>query len=158
MVDAVTDESPTVPLEVRLACAILEAYVQKNTLPAADVPATLRSIYRALALLHDAPTKTPQAAKPAVSVRKSVTDDYLVCLEDGLKMSMLKRHLRTRHGLSPDDYRAKWNLASDYPMTAPRYAEVRSALAKEVGLGRNPAPAVANGTRAIARSKGKSRR
>ncbi|MBU6297663.1 MAG: MucR family transcriptional regulator [Alphaproteobacteria bacterium] len=138
MADAVTDQSPTVPPELGLACALLEAYVQKNQLPAGDVPAALRKIYGALTGLQGRLTGTQTSAKPAVPVRKSIADDYLVCLEDGRKLSMLKRHLRTRHGLSPGDYRAKWGLPADYPMTAPRYAKTRSALAKEAGLGRYP--------------------
>ena len=141
---------------MRLACVVLEAYVRKNTLPAGDVPAALRNIYRALIQLEGESAKMPSAAKPAVPVRKSIAEDYLVCLEDGCKMSMLKRHLRTRHGLSPDGYRAKWGLPPDYPMTAPRYAETRSTLAKEAGLGRHPVPGAANGTREGVRSKGKA--
>ena len=138
MADAAANESPKVPPELGLACAILNAYVRKNTLPAGDVPAALRKIYGSLTGLQGAPTGTQPSAKPAVPVKKSIGDDYLVCLEDGCKLSMLKRHLRTRHGLSPDEYRAKWNLPADYPMTAPRYTKTRSALAKEAGLGRYP--------------------
>ncbi len=141
---------------LRLACDILEGYIRKNTLPASDVPAALRSIYRALSMLQGAPTTTSPSAKPAVPVKKSVAEDYLVCLEDGREVAMLKRHLRARHGLSPEDYRAKWGLPADYPMTAPRYAKVRSALAKAVGLGQYPAPGTERGTRKDARSRPKS--
>ena len=153
MADAVVDESPRVPPEVHLACAILEAYVRKNTLPVSDIPAALRGIYRALTGLQSALAKTPPSAKPAVPVKKSIADDHLVCLEDGRTMSMLKRHLWAQHGLSPADYRAKWGLPEDYPMTAPRYAETRSMLAKEVGLGRYRAPGAARGTREGVRVK-----
>ncbi|MDE2113032.1 MAG: MucR family transcriptional regulator [Alphaproteobacteria bacterium] len=150
MADTAADESSKVPPGLGLACALLEAYVRTNTLPAGDVPAALRKIYGALNGLQGAPTGTLPSAKPVVPVKKSIADDYLVCLEDGRKLSMLKRHLRTRHGLSPDDYRAKWGLPGDYPMTAPRYTKTRSALAKAAGLGRYPG--VGRGTREAARS------
>jgi predicted transcriptional regulator len=150
MADATSDEPPKVPPVLALACLVLEAYVRMNPLPAGDVPAALRKIYGALiALATTIPTQP--SAKPTVPVRKSVADDYLVCLEDGRKMSILKGHLRMRHGLSPDQYRAKWGLPADYPMTAPQYAKTRSALAKEAGLGRYPGPG-----RAKARSEQKS--
>ncbi len=134
MADAAVDEPPAIPV-LGVACALLKAYVRKNPLPASDVPAALRKIYCALIAL---PATTAPSAKPIVPVKKSITDDFLVCLEDGCKLSMLKRHLRTRHDLSPDQYRAKWGLPADYPMTAPGYAKTRSALAKEAGLGRHP--------------------
>ena len=123
---------------VRLACAILKAYVRKNPLPAADVPAALRNFYGALAVLPlaSASNALPPAMKPAVPIKKSVKSEYIICLEDGRKLKMLKRYLRSRYGLSPEQYRAKWRLPSTYPMTAPKYAAVRSALAKKVGLGR----------------------
>ncbi len=119
MSDAAADESPKVPPELGLACALLEAYVRKNQLPASDMPAAIQMIYSALTRLQSAPTQAPHFGKPAVPVKKSLADDYLLCLEDGRKLSMLKRHLRTRHGLSLDQYRAKWGLPANYPMTAP---------------------------------------
>jgi predicted transcriptional regulator len=139
MADETSDEPAKVTPVLGLACLVLEAYIRKNPLPAGEVPVALRKIYATLlALSAAAPAQT--SARPAVSLRKSITDDYLICLEDGHKMSMLKRHLQTRHGLSPDQYRAKWGLPTNYPMTAPRYAKTRSALAKKAGLGRYPGP------------------
>ena len=137
MDEEVPSAPPAIAPVLRLACVILEAYVRKNTLSAGDVPAALRSIYRALMLLHSESAQTLSSPKPAVPVRRSIADEYLVCLEDGCKLNMLKRHLWARHGLSPDDYRAKWGLLSDYHMTAPQYAKTRSALAKKAGLGRH---------------------
>jgi predicted transcriptional regulator len=121
---------------VRLACAVLRAYVRKNPLPAADVPAALRSFYGTLATLATVSDALPPAMKPAVPIKKSVRSEYIICLEDGRKLKMLKRYLRTRYGLTPEEYRAKWRLPSTYPMTAPKYAAVRSGLAKKIGLGR----------------------
>ncbi len=121
---------------VRLACAILKAYVRKNPLTAAAVPAALRTLYSVLAALAPVSEALPPAMKPAVPIKKSVKSEYIICLEDGRKLKMLKRYLRTRYGLSPEQYRAKWRLPSTYPMTAPKYAATRSALAKKAGLGR----------------------
>ncbi len=123
---------------VRLACTILKAYVRKNPLPAADVPAALRTFYRALAALPRAAASAAlsPAMKPAVPIKKSVKAEYIICLEDGRKLKMLKRYLRARYGLTPEQYREKWHLPSTYPMTAPKYAATRSALAKKAGLGR----------------------
>ncbi len=123
---------------LRLACAILKAYVRKNQMPAGDVPTALRTLYRALVVLSPTPTSAvlPPAMKPAVPIKKSVRAEYLICLEDGRKLKMLKRYLRARYGLTPEQYREKWHLPSTYPMTAPKYAATRSALAKKAGLGR----------------------
>lgn len=123
---------------LRLACAIVKAYVRKNQIPAGEVPAALRTVYRALAALLLGPTSAalPPALKPAVPIKKSVRAEYLICLEDGKKLKMLKRYLLARYGLTPEQYREKWHLPSTYPMTAPKYAATRSALAKKFGLGR----------------------
>ena len=123
---------------VRLACAIVRAYVRKNPLPAADVPAALRTFYRALAAPSLAPASStlPPTLKPAVPIKKSVRAEYIICLEDGRKLKTLKRYLLARYGLTPEQYREKWHLPSSYPMTAPKYAATRSALAKKFGLGR----------------------
>lgn len=124
------------------ACKIIAAYVRNNHLAPSDLPQVIKNIHATLGglsagLQSDMPT--PQ--KPAVSVRKSVTPDYIVCLEDGKKLKMLKRYLRTRYGMSPEDYRAKWGLPADYPLVAPNYAARRSEFAKKIGLGRrSPSP------------------
>ena len=120
---------------------IVAAYVSKNSIQVADLPALITSVHQSLATLgqSQAPAEAPADLKPAVPVKKSVFPDYIVCLEDGKKLKMLKRHLKSSYGLSPDEYRAKWGLPSDYPMVAPNYAKARSALAMEIGLGKRKA-------------------
>lgn len=123
--------------QVGLTAEIVSAYVSNNPVPASDLPALIGSIHDALGKL----SRTQEAAekpKPAVSIAKSVTRDHIVCLEDGLKFKSLKRHLATKYGLTPEEYRDKWGLPRDYPMVAPSYSEARSALAKKLGLGRKP--------------------
>ncbi len=121
---------------------IVSAHVSHNNVSTADLPQLIRSTFEALQKLGAEPEPEAQAQEPAVSIRASVKPDYLVCLEDGKKLTMLKRYLRTNFGLSPQDYRAKWNLPSDYPMVAPNYKAKRSALAHSIGLGRK-SPAAA---------------
>lgn len=124
------------------ACAIVVAYLGKNHIAQAELPGVIRSIHGALGTVSNsvgADISTSQ--KPAVPIRKSITPDYIVCLEDGKKLKMLKRYLRGKYRLSPDEYRAKWGLAADYPMVAPNYAALRSQFAKDNGLGRRPLPA-----------------
>ena len=119
-----------------LTADIVSAYVANNTLVCEQVPALIGSVYAALnkAAVHGCePVK--EELKPAVSIKKSVTDDYIVCLEDGKKFKSLKRHLRTHYDMSPEEYREKWSLSRDYPMVAPAYAAARSQLAKTMGLG-----------------------
>ena len=120
-----------------LAAQIVAAYVSKNSVQVADLPALIISVHQSLATLGQpqAAAEAPADLKPAVPVKKSVTPDYIVCLEDGRKFKSLKRHLRTQYNLSPEEYREKWGLPSDYPMVAPAYAKARSALAKQMGLG-----------------------
>lgn len=113
---------------------ILSSHLKNNAMPVADLPGMIRSIYDTLSATMAGPS-TPDNAKPAVAVRRSITPDYIVCLEDGKKLKMLKRHLRTAYNLTPDEYRRKWALPSDYPMVAPNYANQRSVLAKKIGLG-----------------------
>ncbi|MBL0403822.1 MucR family transcriptional regulator [Microvirga aerilata] len=121
---------------IELAADIVSAYVSNNSVPAADLPALLQSIYAALTKTVQGQEEEPKAElMPAVSVRKSLTPDYIVCLEDGKKFKSLKRHLRTTYDMTPEQYRAKWSLPSDYPMVAPNYAKARSELAKTMGLG-----------------------
>jgi predicted transcriptional regulator len=124
---------------------IVSAYVGNNNVQATDVPALISSIHAALTQLSTGVVEAePEIKEPAVPVRKSITPDYLICLEDGRKFKSLKRHLRTKYNMSPEEYRAKWGLAKDYPMVAPNYAKARSELAKQMGLGqggRKPARA-----------------
>ena len=122
---------------LRMAVDIMSAYVGNNSVPANQVPEVINTVYASLASI-DGASGNPDAStlKPAVPVRRSITPDYLVCLEDGKKLKMLKRHLRAVYGLSPEEYRAKWNLPADYPMVAPNYAKQRSNFAKQIGLGR----------------------
>jgi predicted transcriptional regulator len=120
-----------------LAATIVAAYVTNNAVQAAELPALIADVHAALRSVTGAPA--PQSAseppKPAVPVKKSIGEDYIVCLEDGRRFKSLKRHLRAQYDMSPEQYRAKWNLPPDYPMVAPSYAKARSMLAKEMGLG-----------------------
>lgn len=120
---------------VAYATEIVAAYVRNNPVPPAELPELIRNVHRSLLDLGD-PAAEPERPKPAVSIKKSVNNDYLICLEDGLKFKSLKRHLRSKYDLSPDEYREKWGLPADYPMVAPGYSAQRSKLAKKMGLGR----------------------
>jgi predicted transcriptional regulator len=121
---------------IEMTADIVSAYVGNNAIATADLPALIQSIHRALASVSSGAEPVEVAPKePAVPVRRSITPDYLICLEDGRKFKSLKRHLRTKYNMSPEDYRAKWGLAKDYPMVAPNYAKARSELAKQMGLG-----------------------
>jgi predicted transcriptional regulator len=115
---------------------IVTAYLSKNVLPPDEVPGLIRSVHATLGGIAGAETPPRERSEPAVPVKKSVKADYIVCLEDGKKLKMLKRYLRARYNLSPDEYRAKWGLPADYPMTAPNYAAKRSEFAKKFGLGK----------------------
>ncbi len=115
---------------------IVSAFVGNNSVPASELPSLIQSVYQALNTISSGEeTKIEAPKEPAVSVKKSISADYIVCLEDGRKFKSLKRHLRTKYGMSPEEYRAKWNLPKDYPMVAPAYAKARSDLAKQMGLG-----------------------
>ena len=121
---------------IELAAEIVSAYVSNNSVPAAELPNLLADVYGALKKVANGTAETPaEPPKPAVPVRKSVTPDFIVCLEDGKKFKSLKRHLRTQYNMTPEQYREKWGLPSDYPMVAPNYAAARSQLAKQMGLG-----------------------
>jgi len=121
---------------IDLAADIVAAYVSKNTVPASELPALIKDVFGALDHVANQPPEVVEPElKPAVSIRRSVTPDHIICLEDGKKFKSLKRHLRTHYDLSPEDYREKWGLAHDYPMVAPNYARARSDLAKKMGLG-----------------------
>ena len=122
---------------MRMTADVVSAYVGNNSLPTAQLADLIGAVYSSLKGLDGrAPEPKVEPAKPAVSIKKSITPDYLICLEDGKKLKMLKRHLRSTYNMTPDEYRAKWNLPPDYPMVAPNYAEQRSAFAKQIGLGR----------------------
>lgn len=121
---------------IELAAEIVSAYVSNNSVPASDLPTLLGDVHAAIVRVSTGTAvAVPEVVKPAIAPRKSITNDYLVCLEDGRKFKSLKRHLRTQYNLSPEEYREKWGLAADYPMVAPAYAQARSALAKQMGLG-----------------------
>jgi predicted transcriptional regulator len=129
-------ERATSPNYIELSADIVSAYVSNNSVPAADLPSLLQSVHAALTQTVQGQKEEPKAElAPAVSVRRSVTPDYIVCLEDGKKFKSLKRHLRTQYNMTPEQYREKWALPVDYPMVAPNYAKARSELAKEMGLG-----------------------
>ncbi|MFK8250776.1 MucR family transcriptional regulator [Ancylobacter terrae] len=137
-----------------LTADVVAAFVGNNSVPATELPDLIAKVHAALAGLgNPAPVVEAETLKPAVPVKKSVTPDYIICLDDGKKFKSLKRHLRTQYNLTPDEYRAKWGLPSDYPMVAPNYAATRSNLAKKMGLGQQrkkpePPPAPAKKTRA----------
>jgi len=121
---------------MELTAEVVAAYVSNNSLPVVDLPTLISDVFVALGRTSAVPTLTPaEKPKPAVSIKRSVTDDYIVCLEDGKKFKSLKRHLMTHYDMSPEEYREKWDLPADYPMVAPTYAAARSRLAKQMGLG-----------------------
>lgn len=125
---------------LRMTADVVAAYVSNNTLPTAQLAEVINAVYGSLKSLEGQVAEPPpDPVKPAVPIRKSITPDYLICLEDGKKLKMLKRHLRSTYNMTPDEYRARWGLAPDYPMVAPNYAEQRSAFAKKIGLGRGAA-------------------
>ncbi|MBW7849193.1 MAG: MucR family transcriptional regulator [Rhodospirillales bacterium] len=122
---------------LRMAVDVVAAYVSKNPLPAGQIPDVIQTVYYSLSSLDNGSQESKsESPRPAVPVRKSITPDFIVCLEDGKKLKMLKRHLRTTYNMTPDEYRAKWGLPPDYPMVAPNYAAQRSDFAKKIGLGR----------------------
>jgi predicted transcriptional regulator len=121
---------------IELTASIVSAYVSNNSVPSAELPALIGQVHSALTRVstgHGEAASEPP--KPAISIKKSITPDYIVCLEDGKKFKSLKRHLRTQYGMTPEHYRDKWGLPPDYPMVAPNYAAARSNLAKQMGLG-----------------------
>jgi predicted transcriptional regulator len=127
-------------LQIELTADVVAAYVSNNPVPVGELPKLIADVYTALGQVNGAaPAAEVEPQKPAVPIKKSVRPDFLVSLEDGKRFKSLKRHLMTSYGMTPDEYRAKWNLPSDYPMVAPNYAASRSALAKTIGLGRKSA-------------------
>jgi predicted transcriptional regulator len=133
-------DTDTIPAEelLRMTSEVAAAYVSNNNLPSGQLPDVIRTIHESLAALSGAKVATAsEPPTPAVAIKKSITPDYIVCLEDGKKLKMLKRHLRSTYNMTPDEYRHRWGLPADYPMVAPNYAAQRSAFAKKIGLGRN---------------------
>ena len=123
---------------LRLATEVVASYVSNNAVGPDQLPELINSVHNTLMSVDGSGSAAPeQPQKPAVPIRRSVQPDYIVCLEDGKKLKMLKRHLRTTYNMSPEEYRTKWGLAADYPMVAPNYAKQRSAFAKKIGLGRS---------------------
>jgi predicted transcriptional regulator len=121
---------------LRLTAEVVASYVRNNPLPTADLPNVITAIHNSLSALDGGDNAQSEPLKPAVPIRKSVMPDYIVCLDDGKKLKMLKRHLRTTYNITPEEYRARWGLGPDYPMVAPNYAKQRSEFAKQIGLGR----------------------
>ena len=118
-----------------LTTEIVAAHVGNNTVPIADLPQLIDQVYKTLVNAGTEPPPAVERPQPATPIKKSVTPDYIICLEDGKKLKMLKRHLKTAYNMTPEEYRERWQLPSDYPMVAPNYARQRSTLAKEIGLG-----------------------
>ena len=124
---------------LRMAVDVVAAYLSNNQVASTQIPDVINSVFASLNDLEGPQIEnTTEPQKPAVPVRKSITPDYIVCLEDGKKLKMLKRHLQTTYNMTPEEYRTKWGLSSDYPMVAPNYARQRSEFAKQIGLGRKP--------------------
>ncbi|ODU20989.1 MAG: transcriptional regulator [Sphingomonas sp. SCN 67-18] len=130
-----SEESELNETLITLTADIVAAHVSNNSVAVSDLPVLIQNVHGALAGLGSAEIEPEVKQEPAVSVRSSIKPDYIVCLEDGKKLKMLKRHLMTHYQMTPEQYRAKWNLPSDYPMVAPNYAEQRRTLAKKIGLG-----------------------
>ncbi len=121
---------------IELAADIVSAYVSNNSVPSSELPALINEVHNALLrVTSGAAPVVVETLKPAVPAKKSITNDFIICLEDGKKFKSLKRHLRTQYNISPEEYREKWGLPPDYPMVAPNYAKARSQLAKQMGLG-----------------------
>jgi predicted transcriptional regulator len=129
------EDSAQSEMLITLTSDIVAAHVTNNSVAVSDLPVLIQNVYSALSGLSSRPVAPEVKLEPAVSVRSSIKPDYIVCLEDGKKLKMLKRHLMTHYQMTPEQYRAKWNLAADYPMVAPNYAEQRRTLAKKIGLG-----------------------
>ncbi len=121
-----------------LTTEIVSAHVANNTVSLADLPQLIQQVYGTLAGIGGAPASIGARPQPAIAVKKSVTPDFIICLEDGRKLKMLKRHLKTAYNMTPEEYRERWQLPPDYPMVAPNYAKQRSSLAKKIGLGTKP--------------------
>ena len=138
-IDETTVQARPAPKLMSLATKIVSAYVAHNTVTTGDLPALIKHVHEALELSASGDADGhAMKPKPVVAIKDSVTPEYIICLDDGKRLKLLKRHLRTVYNMTPDEYRMKWGLPYDYPMVAPNYAESRSALAKKIGLGRQP--------------------
>ena len=133
-----TDSNDMTETIITLTADIVAAHVSNNSVAVSDLPTLIANVHNALSGLGGRAPAPEVRAEPAVSIRASIKPDYIVCLDDGKKLKMLKRHLMTHYGLTPDEYRTKWRLPADYPMVAPNYAEQRRSLAVKIGLGRKP--------------------
>lgn len=131
------NEKPNVSELLELTTEIVSAHAGNNTVAVADLPQLIQDVYKTLVSVSST-SATPERPRPAVPIKKSISPDYIVCLEDGKKLKMLKRHLKTAYNMTPEEYRERWGLAPDYPMVAPSYATHRSNLAKKIGLGTKP--------------------
>jgi len=138
--DMSEDKSTSRSELLAFAGEIVVAHVSNNSVAQANIGPLVQSVFEKLQALANDEAPTPVELTPAVPIKRSVTDDYIVCLEDGKKLKMLKRHLMTAYNMTPEEYRAKWGLKPDYPMVAPNYSAQRQTLAKQIGLGRKPAP------------------
>ncbi len=130
-------EKPNANELLELTTEIVSAHVGNNSIALGDMPQLIQDVYKTLAIVGTTPA-VPERPKPAVPIKKSIFPDFVVCLEDGKKLKMLKRHLKTAYNMTPDQYRERWGLPPEYPMVAPNYAKHRSALAKKIGLGTKP--------------------
>ncbi len=130
-------ENPNANELLELTTEIVSAHVGNNSIALGDLPQLIQDVYKTLAIVGTTPA-VPERPKPAVPIKKSVSPDFVICLEDGKKLKMLKRHLKTAFNMTPDEYRERWGLPPEYPMVAPNYAKHRSALAKKIGLGTKP--------------------
>ena len=130
-------ENPNANELLELTTEIVSAHVGNNSIALGDLPQLIQDVYKTLAIVGTTPA-VPERPKPAVPIKKSVSPDFVICLEDGKKLKMLKRHLKTSFNMTPDEYRERWGLPPEYPMVAPNYAKHRSALAKKIGLGTKP--------------------
>jgi len=135
MPDKNTHDTTTNERMLTLVAQIVDAYVSHNTVNAADLPSLITTVYQSLTRVSLSTVTSEARTEPAVPIRRSVNPDYIICLEDGKKLKMLKRHLKTSYNMTPDQYRERWGLGPDYPMVAPNYAKQRSKLAKQIGLG-----------------------
>lgn len=133
-----SDSNPSNSELLSLTTEIVAAHVSNNNVNSGDLPGLIHSVYSALSGIGSGKTFSAERPQPAVPIKKSVSDDYIICLEDGKKLKMLKRHLMSHYNMTPDQYRERWGLPLDYPMTAPNYAAARSRLAKKIGLGSKP--------------------
>jgi predicted transcriptional regulator len=137
------ENTPDRPNLLALTAEIVASFVGNHSVATGDLPGLIKSVFASLSSTGQVEERAPEVLTPAVPIKRSVGTDYIVCLEDGKKLKMLKRHLATRYNMTPADYRSRWDLPANYPMVAPAYAEQRSALARKLGLGRKPASALA---------------